>query len=70
MTARDLTEAGTVIKYEELYHRAAAVGLALRARNGRFEFNIRAANGLIAYRTLPEVEMFVWGYELGFKAGL
>lgn len=65
-----MTEVEAVEKHKELYNRAGAVGLTLKTNGEWFEFNIQQANGLIALKTLAEIEIFVRGYELGYKEGL
>ena len=65
-----MDESQVVSKHRELYERAGAVGLTLKTCGGLFQFNIKGANGLINIRKLSEVELFIRGYELGYKDGM
>ena len=63
-------EAETITKYKELYELAAGYGLILKAEGEAFTFNVPKADGLIIFKKLSEVELFVRGYELGYNSGL
>jgi hypothetical protein len=64
------TEAEVVTQYKAICSRCDAVGLTLKVTEARFEFNIKEANGSITMLTLAEVERFLRGYELAYKASL
>lgn len=65
------TQAEIVEKHKALYERAGAVGLTLKTMHDSFEFtDVPGSKGIILFGSLEQVEIFIRGYELGYKSGL
>ena len=60
------TQAEIVERHANLKARAEAEGLTLESTLEDFRFvNMPGSNGIIAFKTLDELELFLRGYELG-----
>lgn len=65
-------ESDIVERYKTLEERAGAVGLTLQADQCLgFHFkDVPGASGVVGYKHLADAEIFVYGYEFGYKSSL
>lgn len=65
------TEAGAVLAWDDLKKRAGAVGITPQVERGKFQIrDIPSAHGEVICECLDELELFIRGYELGYKSSL
>ena len=66
-----MKETEIIKRYREVREKAAANGITLLVGDDGYYFNdIQKATGSVIFKTLAEVETFVYGYSLGYKSGL
>ena len=67
-----MNEAKLIEDYEQLKQRANAVGLTIKTDfNDQFSIaDAPGSNGLVCFKSLNDLNNFIYGYELGYKSGL
>ena len=60
-----------IIRFKTVKDLAASNGITLLVTEGEFVFNdVPAAKGRVVFKTLEEVETFVYGYRFGYRSKL
>ena len=66
-----MNESKVVEKFIEIKKIATDVGITLTTHDGSFCFNdIPSAKGNVAFNSIDEVELFIYGYKLGYRSNL
>ena len=66
-----MNETELIKKYKILKERASVNGISLIIGDNEFCFDdVPKAKGRIILKTLNEVELFIYGYSLGYSSGI